>query len=166
MGSKQMDLGKLVELIKGIDIAMLTTRAKDGRMLSRPLRTQQVEADGDLWFITSRSSHKAEDIRANPQVNVSYASHSGNTYVSVAGKACLVFDKAKIHELWSPAMAIFYPLGEDDPDLCLLKVEVESAEYWDGPGGFLGKALYLVAAAVTQDPGVLSDNEKMRVGLK
>lgn len=166
MGSKQMELDKMISLIEGIDIAMLTTTAKDGRLVSRPLRTQQVESDGDLWFVTSRNSHKADEIKAHPQVNVAYASNAGNTYVSVAGKASLIFDKAKIHQLWSPAMSVFYPEGEDDPDLCLLKIKIESAEYWDGPGGFLGKALYLVMTAVTQDPGVMSDNERIQFGRK
>lgn len=37
-------------------------------------------------------------------------------------------------------------------------MRAESAEYWDGPGGLLGKALYFVMTAVTDDPGSLSDN--------
>ena len=39
-----------------------------------------------------------------------------------------MFDKAKLHALWSPAMMVFYPLGEDDPSLCLLRVDIDSAD--------------------------------------
>lgn len=166
MTSKESEINSLAALVDGIDIVMVTTTAKDGRLVSRPLRTQQMETDGDLWFITSRSSHKVEEIKQHPQVNVAYASQSGNTYVSVAGKASLVFDKAKLHALWSPAAQLFYPDGKDDPDLCLLRVKMESVEYWDGPSGMLGKALYLVMAAVTQEPGVMSDNERIEFGKK
>jgi general stress protein 26 len=161
MGRKDDSLEKLGRLVEGIDIAMLTTRLGDGRLVSRPLRAQQLDADGALWFITDRNSHKTEEIRLQPQVNACFASDARNTYVSVAGRASVIFDKAKLLELWSPEMSVFYPRGIDDPDLCLLRVQVESAEYWDGPGGFIGQALYLAMTALTRDPGALSDNARM-----
>ena len=163
MGRKDDSLEKLDKLIRGIDIAMLTTRIGDGRLLSRPLRMQELDAEGALWFITDRNSHKAEEVRLQPQVNASFASEGQNTYVSIAGRAAVIFDKAKLAQLWSPAMSVFYPKGIDDPDLCLLRVQAESAEYWDGPGGLVGQALYLALTALTRDPGSLSENERMRL---
>ena len=163
MGRKDDSLEKLGKLIEGLDIAMLTTRIGDGRLLSRPLRVLEFDDGGALWFITDRNSHKAEEIRLQPQVNASFASGERNTYVSVAGRAGVVFDKARLVDLWKPAMTVFYPKGVDDPDLCLLRVQAESAEYWDGPGGLVGQALYLVMTAATRDPGVLSDNERVRI---
>ena len=62
MGRKDDSLDKLGKLIEGIEVAMLTTRLADGRLLARPLRTQQLDEDGALWFITDRNSHKAEEI--------------------------------------------------------------------------------------------------------
>lgn len=166
MSNRKTDLKKLTELIEGIETAMLTTIGKNRHLVSRPLRTQQIGDDGALWFITNRHSCKADEIKMHPQVNVAYASASANTYISVAGKASLVFDKARIHQLWSPAMDVFYPEGKDDPEICLLKVEMESAEYWEGPSTYIGKALYFVIAAITEDPTVLSANESMRIGKK
>jgi general stress protein 26 len=164
--SKTKELEKLRELIEGIDIAMLSTQARDGRLVSRPLRTQQMDEDGHLWFVTDRNSHKADEIEKNPQVNIAYAAPSDNTYVSVAGIAEVRDDRKKLHELWSPAMSLFYPKGEDDPDLCLLKVRMQSAEYWDSPGGFIGSALYLAMTAMTGDATSLSDNQRMEFGNK
>ena len=163
MARKDDSLEKLGKLINGLDIAMLTTRIGDGRLLSRPLRLQEFDAEGALWFITDRNSHKAEEIRLQPQVNASFASGEHNTYVSIAGRASVVFDKARLSQMWTPAMSVFYPRGVDDPDLCLLRVQAESAEYWDGPGGLVGQALYLAMTAVTHDPGVLSENERMHI---
>ena len=163
MARKDDSLEKLGKLIDGIDIAMLTTRIGDGRLLSRPLRVQELDAEGALWFITDRNSHKAEEIRLQPQVNASFASGERNTYVSIAGSASVVFDKARLSQMWTPAMSVFYPKGVDDPDLCLLRVQAESAEYWDGPGGLVGQALYLAMTAMTRDPKVLSENDRMRI---
>ncbi len=153
----------LAELVHDIDVAMLTTIAHDGRLVSRPLGTQEVEFDGDLWFATGRDSAKVSEIAANPHVNVSYASVRKNSYLSVAGRASIVHDRAKIDELWSPAMKLFFPGGKDDPNVCLIRVEVDSAEYWDGPGSFIGKALYIALTAVTSDPASLSENERFEL---
>lgn len=158
---RQANIRRVAELIKDVDIAMLTTVAADGRLVSRPLGTQDVEFDGDLWFATEYDSGKAAEIEANPHVNVAYASPGDNTYVSVAGRACLVRDRAKIEAMWSPAMKVFFPEGKDDPNLCLIRVEAESAEYWDGPGHLFGKALYFALTAVTHNPGHLSDNARV-----
>ena len=157
MTTRQEHLETLASLIKGVDIAMLTTRKADGSLVSRPLGTQEVEFDGDLWFATGADSEKVTEIQADPRVNVAYASKGQNTYVSVAGSASIVRDRAKIEQLWSPAMKIFFPEGKDDPNLVLIRVSAESAEYWDGPGTVFGKALYLLVAGVTGDQSALSE---------
>ncbi len=158
---RQQQIEKLAELIREIKIAMLTTVTADGRLLSRPLGTQDVDFDGDLWFATGLDSAKAREVAANPAVNVSYASMEENTFVSVAGRATLVRDRATIERFWSPAMQIYFPAGKDDPNLALIRVEALSAEYWDGPGSLIGKALHFVMAAANDDPGALGDNETL-----
>lgn len=154
---RQQHIQQLAGLIEGIEIAMFTTVGLDGRLYSRPLGTQEVAFDGDLWFATAADSPKVAEIAANPRVNVAYASPSGNTYVSVAGTARIVDDRAKVEALWSPAMKRFFPGGKDDPNLRLIHVRTESAEYWDGPGGLLGSALHFVLSAMSDDPAALSD---------
>jgi general stress protein 26 len=42
-------------------------------------------------------------------------------YVSVAGRAWLLRDRAKIDELWSPLYKAWFPDGKDDPELALLR---------------------------------------------
>jgi general stress protein 26 len=159
--SRAESIEKLAELIRDVDIAMLTTVASSGHLVSRPLGTQQVEFDGDLWFATGCDSGKADEIRANPHVNVAYASPARDIYVSVAGRASLVRDRAKIEQLWSPRMQLYFPGGKDDPDLCLIRVQADSAEYWDGHGRRLGQVLHLLLSAVTDEPASLQENERI-----
>lgn len=159
MSERAEHIGKLAELIKDVRIAMLTTTRPDGRLVSRPLGTQEVEFDGDLWFAAGADSAKVAEIAANPYVNVTYASTSDNTFVSVSGRAQVVDDRAKVESLWSPGMKLFFPGGKDDPNLRLIHVKAETAEYWDGPGTILGKALTFFLSAVTDDPASLSENE-------
>ena len=67
---------KVAELVSDIKFAMLTTVDADGELVSRPMAHQEVEADSDLWFFSSRDSRKVEHVRANPHVAVTLASSS------------------------------------------------------------------------------------------
>src|SRR5438128_1705005 len=129
----EQNVAKLAQLIKGIKVAMLTTRCEDGSLHSRPMVTQQTGFDGTLWFFTQARAPKVGEIQRSEQVNLSYASPEEQRYVSVSGTAGLVRDPHKVRELWSPLLKAWFPKGPDDPDLALLRVEVERAEYWDAP---------------------------------
>lgn len=146
--NKQESIEKLKGLIEDIDFAMLTTIA-GGKFRSRPMSTQKFEFDGDLWFFTSDKTHKVEEIEADNRVSVAYAKPEDNHYVSVFGRAQIVKDRAKIEELWNPILKAWFPDGLDDPTLCLLKISVEEAEYWDSPNSTLVQIAGFVKALVT-----------------
>ena len=150
--SRQESIKKLGELIKDVETAMLTTMDW-GVLRSRPMATQDFDFDGDLWFFTSLETHKVEEIEKDRRVNLSYAAPDKNTYVSVTGTATIVKDRAKIDEYWSPINKAWFPEGKDDPNLVLLKVDVEQAEYWEYSSGVLVQALSLVKALVTGEGG-------------
>lgn len=124
---KQEEIETLRELIKDVDTAMLTTSTEEG-LVSRPMKTQEVEFDGDLWFFTKKETNKYEEISHDQDVNVAYA---GKSYVSVRGRAEIVEDLAKKKELWSKAYEKIMQTSYDDPDLVLIKVKAEAAEYWE-----------------------------------
>ena len=56
-------------------------------------------------------------------------------WLSVAGRATLVDDRALVEEMWNPVVEAWFPDGPMDPDVHLLRVNAESAEYWKAPGG-------------------------------
>ena len=122
---------KLATMIRGIKVAMLTTVGPDGRLKSRPMATQEVEYDGTLWFFTKAGSDKTGEILQSPQVNASYVSLEDHRYVSLSGRATVIRDAEKSRQLWTPAHRTWFPLGLEDPELALLRVDVERAEYWD-----------------------------------
>jgi general stress protein 26 len=160
--SREEALKHLRGLVKEIDIAMLTTVDEDGTLRSRPMSNNgDIEFDGDLWFFTYGSSHKVQEAQKEPQVNVAFSQPGKQNYVSMSGRATLVRDKAKIEELWKPALKAWFPKGTDEPDIALLKVTVEKAEYWDAPSSLVSHVYSLVKAAVTGEPASPGDNQKI-----
>lgn len=156
------DLQKLREMVKDIDFCMLTTVDENGDLHSRPMSSNgDIDPDGDIWFFTSASSHKVSEIEKLPKVNVSFADPDNQHYVSISGTAQLVRDRNKIDELWRPEFKIWFPEGKDDPDVALLKVSLEKAEYWDSPSSTIGYALNFVSSLVTGKEPDLGENKKL-----
>ncbi|MEO7908344.1 MAG: pyridoxamine 5'-phosphate oxidase family protein [Roseiflexaceae bacterium] len=158
---RNASIKKLGELIEDFGIAMLTTIDDDGALRSRPMGTQQIEFDGDLWFFAGASSAKAHEVRRDQRVNISYAKPDQQRYVSVSGTAELVRDQAKIKELWKPIFKAWFPQGLEDPDLGLLKINVEQAEYWDAPSSKVVALIGFVKALATGRQAEIGENEKI-----
>jgi general stress protein 26 len=149
--TQEESIEKLKSLIENIDFAVLTT-VNGGQLRSRPMSTQEYEGSNELWFFTSDRTHKVDEIEADNRVNVAYAKPDDNVYVSVSGRAAIVKDRAKMEELWNPILKAWFPEGLDDPTLCLLKVTIEEAEYWDSPNSKLVQLAGFVKAIVTGQP--------------
>ena len=137
---------KVADLVDGIRIAMLTTHDGD-RLVSRPLATQDVEFDGDVWFITERSASWVGQLQEHPQVNVAYAGRS--SWVSLSGTARVVDDPDRLREYWNTFTDAWLEGGPDNPENVLVHVDAHSAEYWDAPGTKVTQVVNLVKAKVT-----------------
>jgi general stress protein 26 len=149
------DLHKLGALINDIDVAMLTTRAADGSLVSRPLQTLKLDSEGEIIFFTAAKSHKVEELTEDHSVNLAYADKAENRFVSVRGRARMDRDHDTIDELWSPAQKIFFPDGKDDPNLMVLRVRVRDANYWEGPSNVLTRAFDFAKAMLDDSPSDL-----------
>lgn len=155
---------RLSELVAGVEVAMLTTIGPDGKLYSRPMATLELDANGVLWFFTRRSSGKVDSIEEHQNVNLSFGSPEDHRYVSVTGKAKLVDDPAKALELWKPSLRAFFPRGLDDPDVTLLQVKVDGAEYWDSPSSWIVKMLgFVEGRGLPKVPSSAAENERIEV---
>ncbi len=153
---------KLRELIKGIDVAMLTTAEDDGSLRCRPMLALDFEFDGDLYFFTKVSATKVDEVKRDQHVCVFYVASEDQRYVSMSGLARLLRDRAKIEEFWTPELKAWFPDGLKDPELALLWISVTQAEYWEGPSGTLVNLAGVKAMAADTAFGH-SENEKLEL---
>lgn len=159
---REDNLQKLREMVKDIDFCMLTTVDENGDLHSRPMSiNEQIDPNGDLWFFTGASSHKVSEISRVPRVNVSFADPDNQNYVSITGAAQLVRDRNKIAELWKPEFKMWFPEGKDDPDIALLRISLEKAEYWDSPSSTIGYVLNFVSSLVMGKEADHGENRKI-----
>ncbi|MBX9604510.1 MAG: pyridoxamine 5'-phosphate oxidase family protein [Bryobacteraceae bacterium] len=156
-------IAKLRELIRGAQYCMFGTVDSEGNLRSRPMAVQQTEYDGDLWFFTGKSTGKIIEIRNQDRVNLSFSNADDQEYVSISGTAELVDDRDKAKELWNPFYRAWFPQGVDDPDLTLIRVRVDRAEYWDSPSSAVVHLFGVVKAMVTGKPANPGDHQKIEM---
>jgi general stress protein 26 len=127
----------LHQLIQDIECTMLTTVDDDGSLHSRPMSLiNNMDEDGRLWFFTSTDSHKVLEIKRRQQVNVSFCSPEKQCYISITGTAEMVKDRNIIVEKWQPELQTWFPQGIDEPNIALLKVTINKADYWESLASF------------------------------
>jgi general stress protein 26 len=139
---------QLRDRVEKIRVCMFTTADADGSLRSRPLTTQQIEPDGTIWFFVPSTGEVAAAVAANANVNLAYADTSDGVYATLCGVAYLVQDHEKSEELWSPLVAAWFPQGPADPNLALVRVDVEEAEYWKPEGTRIGQFVSIAKAAL------------------
>jgi general stress protein 26 len=123
--------------------------------------THDRDFDGELWFFTKEHSAKVDEVAHDQHVSLAYSDPAKDRYVSVSGRCRLVLDKEKARELWNPTLKAWFPDGLDDPELALLCVRVEKAEYWDTPNSRMVQLVGMVKAVVTGEEYRPGDNEKL-----
>lgn len=160
----QKNLKELYDLIEGIDVAVLTTRRADGRLVSRPMQTQDIDDEFDLWFVTSDETHKLEELQHDPHVNLAYYDNDSREWVSVSGTARLSRDRTTIHRLHDKSWRIFFGKldetrdgGPDDPRIVLIEVDVDSVTYMKNDASLPRRLFEVARSMVTGKPAEMGD---------
>lgn len=151
-------LQKVRSLIESVRTCMLTSIDPKGGLVSRPMATQEVEFDGDLWFFSERDSPKVANVTADPQVNVAFVDDS--MWVSVKGQAAIVDDPDQKDELWNPFVASWFTEGPRHPSIVLIRVHAQSAEYWDSPGT-VATAISMLKTKISGGTPNVGENERV-----
>jgi general stress protein 26 len=152
---------KVAAIVEASRIAVVTTVAPSGKLVSRPLAAQHRDFDGELWFFTQDPSHKTEQIAANDQVNVAFSSDHG--WVSISGSASVTHDQGLIDTFWNSHAEAWFDGGRDDPAVALLRVQADSAEYWTVEDPKLVTAVKYAKARLTGQQPDLGENASLEL---
>jgi general stress protein 26 len=148
---------KIQDIAKDADICLFATNLSQLPISARPMSTQQVDDEGNLWFLSSKGSHQNVDIQADSRVQLFYSNKGSAEYLSVYGEASVFQDKKMAEELWTPMAKTWFTEGVDDPDLTIIKVVPSEAFYWDTKNNKMISLLKIITGALTgktMDDGV------------
>jgi general stress protein 26 len=148
-------ISKMKELAKEITTCMFGTY-ENSKFFTRPMSTQQVDDEGNLWFLSDRDSEKNNQIEYDDRVELIY-SQGNEKFLSIHGTASISYDKEKIKELWQPLAKIWFTEGVDDPRISVIKVSFSDGYYWNTKHGKMVEIAIMAAALVsgkTMDDGI------------
>ena len=118
------------KLLDKARFCMMTTVDEHGRLVSRPMATQQTD-DDLLWFFAAADSPKVAELRADSRVNLAFA--DSDDFISLSGTAEVVHDPVKNRELWNKFAEGWLQAEPEDERVVLIKVTADTAEYWNTP---------------------------------
>jgi general stress protein 26 len=135
-----------LSLLKEFDTLMLVTLNSEHEFHGRPMAVAAVEPGGRLWFLTGKDTGKVHEIEMDSHAYLT-AQDGNSAFLTLSGRASLIEDRDKVHELWDEGFKVWFPGGKDDPNIELIAVQPESGEYWDTTGGRKVKYLWESAKA-------------------
>ncbi|WP_348825442.1 pyridoxamine 5'-phosphate oxidase family protein [Flavobacterium aestuarii] len=138
---------KIKDLAENIKTCMFCTYNGD-RLCSRPMSAQKVDDDGNLWFLSDKTSVKNHEILENSKVEL-FFSAPHDQFLTLHGHATILYDREIIKELFTPIVKVWMPEGEDDPNLSVIKVVPEEGYYWNNKNGRVVAAAKMTVAFIT-----------------
>jgi general stress protein 26 len=88
------------------------------------------DRDFQLYFTTSTSSVKMEEIRRQPAVSVYYCRPDDFHGLMLTGRIEVVEDPAVKSALWQEGWERYYPQGREDPDYSILCLRPSRMKGW------------------------------------
>jgi general stress protein 26 len=149
---------QLGSLLKDMSIAMLTANDDYGQLTSRPMSPIEMDSYGAIWFFTDKRSAKANHLHA---VNLAFSDEGNSTYVSISGRGDLVDDRAMIERMWTEFARPWFADGVESPNLVLLKITPNTAEFWDAPNSKMVRMFAMAASIVTGKSVGMGDNDTL-----
>jgi general stress protein 26 len=136
--------------VKKTQTCFFCTRAAAGSSNGvRPMGVREVDADGNLWFLSANDSHKNRELAVNPEVTLFFQGSEHGDFLHLKGRATVSTDRARIRELWSPLIKTWFTEGVDDPRITVIKVAPLEGYYWDTKHGAAVAGVKMLVGAAT-----------------
>ncbi len=141
----------LSEVLEELHFAMVGT--PDGDVWkSRPLTLAGLDSS-TMHFLVAADADWVQALgNGSAPCTTTFSDPSKNDYVALQGSARVLNDRALIESLWTAPAGAYFD-GKDDPNIRVLAVDVDYGEYWDSPGGAIGRLLALTKAAAGAEAG-------------
>ena len=112
---------------------------------SEPLTAQldQDQVDTIYFFIG-----KDNRLAGGGQAMAQYVSKGHDYFACLAGNAQIDNDPAMIDKLWNSRVEAWFPGGKQDPNLALLRFDIDSAELWETDMSLSGRVKMLFGGKI------------------
>lgn len=131
-----------LEKLKASPFVMLGL--EDGQH-SEPM-TAQLDDDqpNTLFFFAGKDNRAAKGGAAMAQ----FVAKGHDFFACLAGTVAQTNDRAEIDKLWNKQAEAWFPGGKEDPNLALLRFDIDSAELWETDISLSGRVKMLFGGTI------------------
>ncbi|HMR17738.1 MAG TPA: pyridoxamine 5'-phosphate oxidase family protein [Sphingobacterium sp.] len=141
---------KLKEMVDKIDIGMMCTFTSDSDYPHAiPMSRQEVDEEGNIWFLFSSESETYHNLQQNNKVSLFYAYVGDYNFLSINGTAKVSKDQERIDKYWNKMIEAWFEKGKEDPHIRVLKITPHEAHYWDNKSNKLVTLAKIVTSAIS-----------------
>jgi general stress protein 26 len=158
------DIGRVWSIIEAVGVCMLTTQSA-GRLRARPVEARPDRKAGLIFVVTDAHSAKQDEIETKPEIGLVFVDANAKAYLSITARARVTRDIAKLEQVWRITDTAWWPGGPTDPNVCLLQIEPQTAELWDGPASTAVSVFEFAKAWLTGTEPALGENRKATVSM-
>jgi pyridoxamine 5'-phosphate oxidase len=123
---------KALELIKNSKTCVLATVDEGGYPNMRALLNLEHDDLKTIWFSTNSSSTKIKQAEKNEKAGVYFFNEAAFQGLRLTGNIKVRRDQEAREKLWRPGFEMYYPKGANDPDYCVLELQVKKGNYYEG----------------------------------
>lgn len=143
-------IDKLKLMVDKIDIGMMCTNtAENNNLHAVPMSRQEVDDEGNLWFLFSSHSETYKNLQKNKHISILYSDISNYNFLSINGIAEISQDKLRIEKYWNKMIEGWFEKGKEDPTIRILKITPSEGHYWDNKSNKLVTFLKVAASAIS-----------------
>ena len=124
--------GHLWEKLRSDRVLMLGLDGAEGGH-TRPMTAYAGDVGAPIHFFALQDNHIIEKIPSTPRAVASFASRDYELFASLHGMLRVDNDRFVMERLWDEQAERWFPRGLADPELCLMRLDVDRAQIWSKP---------------------------------
>lgn len=104
--------------------------------------TAQLDKDANsaIWFFT-RKDHA---LAPGGPATATFAAKGNQLFARIDGHLATETSRERLDKQWNSVIAAWFPGGKDDPDLLMLRMDLDRAEIWNSELGLVDNAKMLL----------------------
>jgi general stress protein 26 len=108
--------------------------ARDGH--GQPMHAVFDGDHGPFWFFTATDNGLVRSLNESDRAMAHYVAKGHDVFATVHGTLSVERSRETIDRMWNSHIAQWYEGGRDDPRLCVLRLDSESATIWLNESNF------------------------------
>jgi general stress protein 26 len=110
---------------------------------------------GQIWFFTRTDTDLAQQVEQGADAMFVVQAKDQGFQACVGGRLTQTFDAQRMTDYWNPVVAAWYPEGQHDPRLTMLRFDAADAQVWLSETNPLAFGFQIVKANMTgHEPNV------------